>query len=706
MEWIFYFLFLTIPSWLLTLAAMLFNAMVALTLSSKMYSGSAFIPTAWAVVRDLSNIFFILVLLYIAIRLILGIGGSEGKKMIVQVIIMALLINFSMFFTEVVIDSSNIIALVFYNKIDVCTTVAGQSTPGCAPYLPVTNIGGEKDISGGMVKAFNPSLLLSQDFWTKAKVKTEITPPGIYTQIIGGAFGGLGALAIGWNSLPSNDVPIGLVLGIMFVSGAIMLFAFYCFFIAAISFLSRLIELWVSIIFSPFAFMSSTIPILNDVEYIGWKSWLSRLLNVAFMAPIFMFFLYFIFLIIHADMFGNLMRDKANQTTTETILFVIIPALVILILLLKATHFAKKASGTLGEMLIKTMEIAMGATLGLGLGATAALGQGTLGHWGKMAADSKKMADWETKGNWAQRKLAGAGRTIGGGAAKSSFDARKGAVGGVLAAVGGISGLDLGHKTKYFMKEAGGYEADLKRRDEKRKARADGLKTKEGEKEKQNLNKLEEDLEGLKQVGSYAIEQIDNQIKGAQAAVAAAESTLRGETAGSGTAAIGTPGAVGYVPASANYTPASAGYTVAQSEVKKYAALVNDLRKEKSTIKNADSTKITALLAAATVAETSAATPPVGASAADIVRLTNAAKAARAAADVANASIKYGGVSMNNLEDTIIPDAKNLVNNLSKQRARDLATNIQKQWAFPWNRAARAKSAHEMRMGAKIETTK
>ena len=104
---IIYYTYFQLPSLILYVSAQFFNAMINIGIDSALTISSVFIPMAWAVVRDLSNIFFILILLYIAIQTILGIG-HETKKMIAKVVIIALLINFSMFFTKVVIDSSNI----------------------------------------------------------------------------------------------------------------------------------------------------------------------------------------------------------------------------------------------------------------------------------------------------------------------------------------------------------------------------------------------------------------------------------------------------------------------------------------------------------------------------------------------------------------------------------------------------------------------
>src|SRR3989338_11711984 len=155
------------------------------------------------------------------------------------------------------------------------------------------------------------------------------------------------------------------MIALIFVSGAVMLFAAYAFFIAGISFLGRLIELWILIIFSPFAFMSFSVPLLEKVEYIGWDAWSKRLLAVSFMAPIFMFFMYLIFMIIKSNIFISLVArpDPDKQLWMETIILMVIPALIILILLMKATNYAKKSSGVLGEALMSGAKIAGGLAL-------------------------------------------------------------------------------------------------------------------------------------------------------------------------------------------------------------------------------------------------------------------------------------------------------------------------------------------------------
>ena len=76
---VFYWLFHDIPAFLLYVSAYFFNVLLSVSLSTDLFR-SPFVVQAWGIVRDLSNIFFILILLYIAIKIILGLGGSDVKK--------------------------------------------------------------------------------------------------------------------------------------------------------------------------------------------------------------------------------------------------------------------------------------------------------------------------------------------------------------------------------------------------------------------------------------------------------------------------------------------------------------------------------------------------------------------------------------------------------------------------------------------------
>ncbi len=71
---------------------------------------------AWHIVRDLCNMFFILILLIIAFATILRIESYNVKKALPKLLVMAVLINFSKTICGVLIDASQIIMLTFVNS--------------------------------------------------------------------------------------------------------------------------------------------------------------------------------------------------------------------------------------------------------------------------------------------------------------------------------------------------------------------------------------------------------------------------------------------------------------------------------------------------------------------------------------------------------------------------------------------------------------
>jgi len=421
-----YTLFYTIPGWFTGVVAKFFNLIVSLSLDSGVY-GADFLPQAWRIARDLSNIFFILILLYIAIKIILGLAGHDGKKMIIWVIIMALLINFSMFATKIVIDSSNVLALIFYNKIE--TRAIDSTTGKPTPYGQSHK--GERDLAGGLFDKMDVTKLMTKEFVTALKNKThdvELTKLGLTTAagagagigaavgsfffglgaapgfLLGGAIGGVGAAVKGLAGalVGTNDIPFGTKMAVIMVVGSILWYAIYAFFRAGLAFLSRLIELWMLIIFSPFAFMSFAMPALKKVKYIGWDEWLHKLLSVSFMAPIFMLFMYFIFMIAQTNLFDAVtLETLETRHPIETTVFILLPSLIILILLTKAVSYAKKGSQELLGGLTKGLKIAAGiggfALGGAALGAAVA-GRQTVGRFMKGASTGDTAAQRFTRG--------------------------------------------------------------------------------------------------------------------------------------------------------------------------------------------------------------------------------------------------------------------------------------------------------------------
>lgn len=312
------------------------------SISSDAYT-NGFIDKAWGAVRDVANVFFIIALLYIALKTILDANVSSQKRMIANVIIFALLINFSLFVTKVIIDTSNVLTKVFYAQI---TPVDKNGVP-----LPADSKE-PKSVSLGLIKqALDPRVMV----------------PDIKSQL-GGFF------------------------IVMFITIAMMIYVIFMFLSVSILFVSRIAGLWLAMIFSPLAFMSYALPF--DIPGFGHRKWWDLLLKNAFLAPIFVFFLYIVIL------FGGFLKNGINNNNTsqwwgDQILGAVISLLIIFVLLKKAKDLAVEYSGELGQGItsgVKTLGAIGLAATGAGLAFAGTRAVGMSGTIGKSLASVDKRA--------------------------------------------------------------------------------------------------------------------------------------------------------------------------------------------------------------------------------------------------------------------------------------------------------------------------
>ncbi len=345
---------------LATWAAEILDFFIYYSTNSNSYN-SDFVAKGWGAVRDIANIFFIIALLYIAIKTILSLNTTDNKKLISYIVIVALLINFSLFFTQVIIDGSNILAKVFYNNI-----VSKDSKGNILPADP----GGEKSISTGLVDKFDPQTIVSD--------------------------------------IPNN---LGTFLVILFVSLIMLGYMIYMFLSVSLLFVGRVVMLWISMIFAPIAFASYTLPF--DIPGLGHKEWWKNLLENAFLAPIFIFMLYIII------MFGNFLKLIQYENGSDKFMKTIIPFFILFILLMKAKDMAVKYSGEMGKAMMKAGAMIGGAAVGVATGGAAMLGRQTLGRAAANISQSNKFRDWAAQSKFGKR----VSKTVGG-VASGSFDAR------------------------------------------------------------------------------------------------------------------------------------------------------------------------------------------------------------------------------------------------------------------------------------------
>ncbi len=304
--------------------------------NSSSYSNE-FVRQAWGAVRDIANIFFIIALLYVAIKTILGLNVSDNKKLVGAVIIIGLIINFSLFTSKLVIDGTNILAKVFYNNI---TSKDNQNNLA-------TGASGQKSISVGLINKYDP-----QDIVTSQTKYDESRGKFIFITI--------------------------LLIGIT-------LYTAYIFFSVALLFVARVVSLWIYMIFSPIAFVSYATPF--DMPGFGHKDWWKNLLENAMLAPLFIFFLYIIIL------FAGFLKGITDNS--DSLMTVFVPFIILVVLLKKAKEFAVQYAGELGKE-IQGMGAAVGGlAIGTAAGGTALLGRVALGKAAASATKSEAASNFE-----------------------------------------------------------------------------------------------------------------------------------------------------------------------------------------------------------------------------------------------------------------------------------------------------------------------
>ncbi len=170
----------------------------------------------WAIVRDLSNMFFVVILLVIAFSTILHLENYSYKKWLPKLILMAVLINFSKTICGLMIDVAQIIMLTFVNAF--------------------------KDVAGGNII----DMLGIKSIVTMAKDTEGV---GFWTII--------GAYVLGL---------IYMVIALVVITTMMVMLAM------------RLVMIWIYVVLSPLAYLLSAFP--GGAQYASqwWKEFVQNLI--------------------------------------------------------------------------------------------------------------------------------------------------------------------------------------------------------------------------------------------------------------------------------------------------------------------------------------------------------------------------------------------------------------------------------------------
>lgn len=437
-------------SWLLYFAGMLLNFVLNFTIVDMKVNLAKLvgINTVWKTIRDMMNILFIFFLLYEAIKLIIGLSDTQKiGKFVAWLVLSALLINFSLFFTKVLIDASNVVTIGIYNELRAPTTA-------------------------------NPDRGISDEIMDRLGIQSIYSSEKDTTKVDFGANKGIGAMLIyGFGSI------------------LLIFVATFVFFSVSMVFIIRYMTLLILLMLSPIAFMGMAFPFMKTYADDWWKALNSQLL----FAPFYMIFTWMVISLMGSGGFIN--SGPINQVFDTTTSLKNVPGafgkmelilnfIVLIGLLIASLILAKKTSSQgsqyIGQATGKLTSFAGSAVMG----SAAAAGRKTFGAAANARANNEELKDRAAKGSrWAQLQLKTAR-----GVASSSFDARSSYLGGTIAKA---TGVDLGKGT-IFNEKAGkdGYKKELEERIKKETKYAESLKP--SDKHKEDLKKKVEAEEGAK----------------------------------------------------------------------------------------------------------------------------------------------------------------------------------------------------------------
>lgn len=192
------------------------------------------VSDAWIIVRDFCNIFFVIILLFVAICTILRIESYDAKKYLPKILLAALLINFSKPISLFIIDISQLAMNFFYNNIK------------------------SVDYAASLANAIGLGNVFQSEF-SRDYIRDN------FDQVTG--------------------IMVSMLFSIIFM----FIYALMILFLA-LTFLFRIVAFWVLIILSPLAFLGMALPgtALGSAQ----SDWSKKMMSWAFFGPVMMFFLW------------------------------------------------------------------------------------------------------------------------------------------------------------------------------------------------------------------------------------------------------------------------------------------------------------------------------------------------------------------------------------------------------------------------------
>lgn len=331
---------LSVVGWLLTFSAILFDEVKDIALDAKTYNSIDVVKTGWTSVRNVANIFFIFILLLIAIATILRIETYGVKQLLLRFIIIALFINFSYTITLYIILPANSLAEFFVTNT--------FNNPEFAPYKD------SRAMVGAFIQGIKPAVYFKQDHtFLREKIETyNDVQKQIEKQDV---------------SKTENKLQTALyVLAATFLGIILILFTAFILLMAGFLLLVRIAVLWMLMIFSPLAFLFMILPKTKGIA----SEWWSKLISQSLFPAAFLFLFSIVVSIGASDQVRRFIFDLQKNNEGANIINFIAIYVILLILLYLSLYIAQRfgaygantAMGWAGSL----QKFATGAMIGAG----------------------------------------------------------------------------------------------------------------------------------------------------------------------------------------------------------------------------------------------------------------------------------------------------------------------------------------------------
>jgi len=254
------------------------------------------VKDGWEITRDLTNMFFVLILMIIAFATILKIESHGMKTLLPKLIIAALLINFSLVFCGAIIDSAGVLTNFFIKD--------SQNF--------FENIADEMQLTKIMVGTTQEP--------TESKWACNIIGPDVPWKdktlcdaaCIIGTLGGtcyeIKPPKVEWGDIKGDHfwkVISALLLSIIFTIIAVFVFAALAFLL-----LIRVLVIWFLLILAPIAWFFWILPATKNL----WEKWWHAFIKWVFFAPAAIFFIW-----LSVNSWLKFIKGKAPMTGGEII---------------------------------------------------------------------------------------------------------------------------------------------------------------------------------------------------------------------------------------------------------------------------------------------------------------------------------------------------------------------------------------------------